>query len=284
MALDPTSIATLATLNSNVNAADVVQRYTKAIQGRTVIAPQGVQQIGAFAFDYIGDERVRLEVDAPDHYLEDNRAVGDHLARKPYIVTLRGYVAELRMSGELFAAINAVLNAATATLAQVPNYVGALSQGGVEAAIAAISQAQNVVEQIEQAAARADQLAQLLLPNPAMNRQQQAYFQLSALAEAGVVFTVQTPFQTFDNMVIIGLDAVQPKQTLYWSEFEVTMKQLRFVGQNSSASSALAKNTGRLAAQISSMVSNGATAGVAAVQSVLSDAFNGVSAVAAGGL
>lgn len=254
------SITTLSTINSNVNAKDVAQQYSEAFNGRNVLAPKGVQQIGAFAFDYKGDDTVMMENEATDHWLEDNTAVQDHIGVKPNMVTLRGFVSELALSSSLLSSISTALNAVQNTLTRVNVYTGSYTPGAVVAMQKSITQAQNIAVQIEQAVARAAQLASFFQNGPAMTKQQAAYFQLSSLRIARVVFTVFTPFQVFDNMVIVSLKATQSEKTKTMSDFSVTLKQLNF-SSNISVSSYSANYGGRAAQNKQLKTLNGGTAG-----------------------
>jgi hypothetical protein len=264
----PTSAnATLATLNRNVNAKDVAQQYDAAFNGRTVLAPIGVQQIGAFAFDYQGDASVDMENEATDHWLEDNTAVQDHIGVKPNIITLRGFVSELSLSSSLVSSLSKALNAVQTTLTRVQSYTGHYTPGVFTAMQKSISQAQNIAVQIEQGIARAAQLASYFQKGPAMTKQQQAYFQLSSLRIARVVFTVFTPFQVFDNMIIIGLKAIQSEKTKTMSDFIVTMKQLNF-SNNLTVSSYQANYGGRAAQNKQFQTINGGTVGTAVTNGI----------------
>lgn len=254
--------ATLASINRNVNAKDVAQQYDVAFNGRTVLAPKGVQQIGAFAFDYKGDDVVNMENDVTDHWLEDNTAVQDHIGVKPNIVTLRGFVSELAVTSSLLSKLSAALNTVQTSLTRVQAYTGSYTPGVLTSMQKAISQAQNIAVQIEQGIARAAQLASFFQSGPALNKQQQAYFQLSSLRIARVVFTVFTPFQVFDNMVIVSLRSTQSEKTKTMSDFTVVLKQLNF-SNNLTVSSYQANYGGRAAQNKQVLSQNGGTVGTA---------------------
>lgn len=272
MALDLVSQETLQTVNPNVNAPNVVDNYSKAFNGRTILVPTGVGQIGAFAFDYRGDDEVDIEAEVTDHWLEDNTAVQDHIGVRPTIVTVKGFQSELNLSRTQLALINRALSSVTSGLTQVDAYLGHYTPGALESIQRAISQAQNIAIQIEQAAARAAQVASFFQPGPALNRQQAAYFELSSLALARVVFTVATPFQVFENMVITSMKVVQPKETRGWSDFTVKMKQLQFT-QDLSLPFFTANNAGRTASQVQPGTQNGSTQGTTVPTATVIDAF-----------
>lgn len=285
MALDIVSQKTLQTVDPNINAPDVVRNYSNAFNNRTILVPKtmgigkrsklgdaGVGQIGAFVFDYHGDDEVDLETEITDHWLEDNTSVQDHIGVKPMIVTVKGFVAEKVLTKAQSLSINGAFSTITSNLSQVPAYLGTYTPGAVESLQKAISQAQNISIQIEQAAARAAQLASFFPSAPSANRQQAAYFELTSLALARVIFTVTTPFQVFDNMAIMSLRIIQPKETRGWSDFTVKMKQLNFT-QDLSLPFFSANYAGRDAEQIQPGTQDGATRGLATPTTAVTGAF-----------
>jgi len=222
------SLEALRSRLSNYNAPGVVTKVNQALSQISVIAPKGVRQIDAFAFDYKGDDVVDLSADATDNWLEDNHAAQDHISIKPVIVTLSGFVAELSMSSDLFSQFSGVISGIQNGLAQADAYLGRYTPGMTDRLLNALTQVQNVVIQAEQALARGNQVLNLLTPGPKMNKQQKAFAQLSSLWSSRVLFTVYTPFRVFENMAIINIRAVQPKGSRTMSDFIVTMKQFNF--------------------------------------------------------
>lgn len=223
----------LAAVDPNVNAPDFVQQFSNAVARCSIAIPEGVAQIGSFAFDYRETEEEDLEAEIPDHWLEDNTAAHDHIAVKPVRVTLTGYVGELVLPASSLKTLLGALTAATNALSVLPVFLGQQTPGNAQALAQAISQAQSVVVQVGQTIARAAQLANLLaglVNGPSRNKQQQAFLQLKAYWQAGVIFTVHTPFETLTNMAIESIRVVSPQDSKDWSKFVVRMKQLQFVG------------------------------------------------------
>lgn len=245
---------------SNVNAPGFVERYLDKLASLNILAPKGVKQIGAFAFDYKETEEVELDAEIPDHWLEDNSAVQDHIGLRPATVTLTGYVSELFLPASTLFSILGALSSVTNTLTQANAYVGNYGAGNIQKMLKALTQAQNAVVQIEQAAARSAQVASFFSAGPKKTRQQQAYAQLKALRDARIVFTVYTPYQVFDNMAIESLRAVRPKDTKTWSSFSVRLKQLNFSNDVTTARY-LSQLAGRRASQGQVGTNGGPTAG-----------------------
>lgn len=226
-------VTPLAAVDPNVNAPDFVQQFSDAVSRCSIIIPEGVLQIGSFAFDYQEQEEHDLEAEIPDHWLEDNTAAHDHIAIKPVRVTLTGYVGELVLPASSLKTILGALTAATNALSQLSVFRGAQTVGNLQAIEQAISQAQSVVVQVGQTIARAAQLANILsglVNGPSRNKQQKAYLQLKAYWQAGIIFTVHTPFETLTNMAIESIRPISPPESKDWSKFIVRMKQLQFVG------------------------------------------------------
>jgi hypothetical protein len=256
----------LAAVNPNVNAPDFIQQYSNALARCSVLIPEGVQQVGSFAFDYRDTEEEDLEADIPDHWLEDNTAVHDHIAVKPVRVTLSGFVGELVLPAASLKTILGTLTVATNQLAQLPIFLGAQTAGNQQALERAISQAQSVVVNVGQSVARAAQLANLLsglLSDPARNKQQRAFAQLKAYQQAAIIFTVHTPFETLTNMAIEQLRAVAPPDSKDWSQFTVRLKQLQFVGAAAAPNYAANLSAPVALAQGQQPTNVGATAGAA---------------------
>lgn len=224
-------------LPADVNPPGIASLYQGFLTGRIVAVPQGsgLQQIGGFAFDYTGDEVVTMDNEITDHWLEDNTAVQDHIGVKPTIVTMRGFSSELAATGTVLTALSSLLAGVENGFSTLPAYLGHYGQGTIDAIQNAISQAENVAIQIEQAAARALQIYNLFTAPPSFNKQQLAFAKLSSLRLARAVFDVFTPFQVFPNMVIMGLQAKQTAASRTVTDFTVTMKQLNFSSEVSLA-------------------------------------------------
>ena len=246
---------------SSVNAPDVVTEFDKALNNINILAPQGVLQIDAFAFDYKADDTVDLTAVITDHWLEDNSAAQDHIGLQPAIVTLSGFISELSMSGSTFKQLSTIIAGVENSLSQVGAYLGKYTPGVTDKLLTAITQVQNVVIQAEQALARGAQILNILRGGPDTTKQQRAYAQLSALWEARVVFTIYTPFRVFDNMAIQSIKAVQGKTSRTVSDFVVTMKQLKFSSPLIDPSATFG---GWAAGDNTAQSSNGGTAGTAA--------------------
>lgn len=258
--------------------------YIDSLASRYVVRPKTAKGIAGFVFDYEGETRLRQEAEATDHFAEDNLSIQDHIALKPVRLTLRGFVAELAITptSGLLGAFSVLQN----KLAVVPAYLGKYTPQALNVVNGALTQAQSVINQINQGLARAKNIVGLLGKGaPGKTKQELAYAQLSALGfpdpnatlPSGAVgpvnnvphiFVVSTPYKVFDNMMIETLDMVQDETTKFWSDVTVTLKQLRFA-QTSSIPNLLSNFGGRAAQQAQSQTDKGKTPGTPAPASLL---------------
>lgn len=271
----PLNFTVLDILSSNYNVSGASDTYKTFLTAGGIVAPPGVLQISSFAFDYEGDDEVMLGNEITDHWVEDNNAVQDHIGVKPVMITLKGRISELTFSAATSGAILSALAAVENTLSQVPAYIGTYTPGVEQTLLTAITQAQNIAVQIEQAAARLQQLSSFfstLLLGPQRNKQQAAFAMLSALRNSRVLFTVYTPFQVFYNMAIMDIRATQPAGTKTISDFSVSMKQLQFANPLAQVSFQ-AQYGGRAAAGYQPPRSNGITTGISTATSAITSVF-----------
>lgn len=272
MALIPLNTSTFSQFTAgDNNAIGAAELYNAFLVSGFRAAPNGVRQIGPFAFDYEGDDNVRQDSDITDHYVEDNFAVQDQMSIAPVKITLKGIVSELTFGNTLATELITALTSVENGLSQVDAYVGKYTPGVTDTVLQSITQAQSVLVQIEQAAARTAQIASFFSPTQG-TKQQQAYATLSSLQLARVLFTVYTPFQVFGNMAIQSFDITQPGSTKTQANVTVSMKQLRFT-DNISQASFNTQFGGRASVGYQPTVANGLTSGVTSALSKVTSAF-----------
>lgn len=215
------------------NSISSVQNYVNGVASRYVLNPHGMKGIAGFVFDFEGDDEISLDAEITDHYAEDNSSVQDHIALKPYVVTLRGFVSELFLPGTgqgLFGALTTIQS----TMGTVNAYLGKYTpqalqklQGSVSKAV---SQVQNYANTASQYLNQAKNLASLFGgATGAPTRQQQAFVALSQLRDQRQIFNVLTPWTLLNGMAIERLTFIQPRESKTRSDIVVTMKQMRFV-------------------------------------------------------
>lgn len=202
--------------------------YLNSLANKYIVKPKNAKGIGGFVFDYEGETNVTFQADIPDHWLETNDSVQDHIAIRPLKITLRGFVSELvlKAPGGVLGALQTLQN----KLTTVPAYLGQYTPGAIQTIQRGITAATNTVNTINQSIARVKNIVGMFPgATPQKSKQQQAFAALRSLYDSRQVFTVETPYSTFDSMVIETLSFVQPEDTRSWSDVSVTLKQLRFV-------------------------------------------------------
>jgi hypothetical protein len=202
------------------NIADI----TKGIQDY-LVAPLNAFGMGGFLFTVQGEALEQLSSDITDHYTEDNKAVQDHIAKRPRRIVLKGYVGEL--SHDIEPANQQALQVITQKLTTLTPYLPVLSSAAIQL----------------QEAFQAPTQSQLTLSDTAdiyglvknslaafgnQSKQQNAFNYFRTLWEQGVLMGIQTPWEFLTNMAIDNVVSIQGEETIFMTDFAVSFKQLRF--------------------------------------------------------
>ena len=181
------------------------------------------EDIGGFTFDYIGEERLEAGTQITDHYTEDNQFMQDHVAVKPTMITMRGFVAETVYNRKSFIP---TLLALSSALAPVSPYLGGYSAGATEKMNEIITQSELVINQLATIQSTYGSIKKLVgVGSP--SKIQSAYTDLDALRTGGGTFAVVTPWKTFKDMMIDNLVMVSPEITRGWADITVRLKEIR---------------------------------------------------------
>ena len=212
------TIKNMAGIGQITNLSDYVDQ-----QARYLVKPVTARGIGGFVFSTRDDEQITLQSEVTDYAIEDNSTVGDHIAIKPIMVTLRGYVGEIVYNHTTTSvpAISSVANRLTSVASYLPSLSTLANQ---------IKTKVQAVNDLAGAATNLINSTQNLVSSivaPLATRQQQAYNVLKSMWQSKQVFTLETPWEYLDNMVIMTLLANQDNKTEMISDFTVTLKQLR---------------------------------------------------------
>lgn len=203
--------------NGAEGASNLVNKY--------VVSPINNLGLAGFVFDIEGDQKVDLSADATDHYAEDNVAIQDHIAIRPIIITLRGFVGELvddradpkseiQKIGEKLTIINSYVPVFTSGMRQLKNNIFSNKESTTDYLDASIGGAIDIYSTYEKL-------------NPPKTKQAKAFNFFRAMMEARQLVSVDTPYGFFDQMAIIAVGAIQPEATKYMSDFSITLKQFR---------------------------------------------------------
>lgn len=228
-----------------------------ANQNKYLIKPKSVTGIGGFLFDYEGETNLQLQSDITDHFIENNTAIQDHVARKPIRITLRGFVAELvylRPRGVL-----GTLQELQNKLTTVPAYLGAYTPQQLQKIQAAITKTQNTINTINQALARVNNIVGFFdKAAVGPTKQVRAYRKFRSMWANHTIIVVETPYNTLTNMVIENVTFIQSAESKSWSDIVVTLKQLSFT---ESVVNPISKNANRYTQSSQINIQKGTTPG-----------------------
>lgn len=190
--------------------------------------PEFTQQgsISGFLFDVKGRDELTLASNITDHYVENNSAMQDHIARKPITVRVNGFVGEVKNTFDVGTWQNTV-----ATYAGKSTALSYLAPELTTQAKSVYNQMERLYGLYEKANDTVGDLYNQFkgTASDQTDTRQQAAFQYFKKAwETNQLFTVQTPWETLQQMVIESLRATQNDETKYVTEFEITFKQFRF--------------------------------------------------------
>lgn len=178
--------------------------------------------IAGFIFDIPINEQVQFSSQIPDHYLETNVAVQDHISLEPTKITLTGLVGELIFSKS---GIETYLQQVLDRLAPL----GVLTPEQSETAARYLSEFSRFQSAVESAIGQLDNLAGMFLDGFGKTKQQKAFYILTQLRDSRAILTVETPWKTFESMAIESLSFEQDESTKDMTTITVTFKEMRFV-------------------------------------------------------
>ncbi|MDD5301502.1 MAG: hypothetical protein PHS14_00220 [Elusimicrobia bacterium] len=215
--------------------------YLSNLTGLNFLFPKGAgpfsqpnnpkSQLSGFAFDFYGEDDLELDIDATDHWAEDNSSIQDHAAISPIRGSLSGFVGEYVIPNPN-SGIGGALRQLEQKLATVSAYAGKYTPGTVQAiagkVTGAISTGQNYVQEISQYAQQAQNILNMFKPAGA-TRQQNALATLMSAALSRQTFTLMMPWVQVQNVMITNIRAHQSGDTTSKSEFTVSVKQIRTI-------------------------------------------------------
>lgn len=214
--------------------------------------------IAGFLFDIPETETVTHTAQITDNWVETNYAIQDHVAFEPVKITLTGKAAELVYKK----------SAAAKYIAQVIGRLGPLGvlQPSVsQKAAQYISEAERLFSAAESAVNEIGTLYDAVSGGqPKLNKQQKAFQTFETFFYGRARLTVQTPWKTYQNMIIETWSADQNAETVNESSFTVTFKQLKIVASEVNTG----QLRGRIKAQKSEPVNLGKQQGSSALLNV----------------
>lgn len=233
---------------------DVLKQLSTSQSQIALIRPNNPPPgIAGFLFDIVGDEAVELNTDTTDHYVEDNYAIQDQAALRPEKVTIRGFVAELVFVNPEEEKVSPVTNPLPAN----PGFEPELTPGArqeLDEAEETIDLEDNAIESGQSLYGLYQQLAS---QRPNQTRQEQVFGYFYQLWKGRQLFTVQTPWGVFTNMILELGRSEQLEDTRFRTDMTLIFKKIR-VAQSATV------NVGQIAGRASfqrAPVSQNGTAG-----------------------
>ena len=203
--------------------------YLDAKSG-AVLAPQGQEGIGGFVFDVPTGEEIELDADITDHYVESGSFVTDHVVLKPIIVMLSGYKGELVYTAPKKGGLQDAMNVATSLLGSVAAYNIPLTDQAAGKLSALTNQVAYAAGQLEAMKKRASNLAKYFNgDDDTSTLQTKAFIQLQSMWASKQILTIQSPWGFYQNMIIKNISAKQDAESNDYTDFTVTLKEMRFV-------------------------------------------------------
>lgn len=177
--------------------------------------------LGGFLFDVVKDNQTTLNSEITDHYAEDNLTVQDNVALKSPEVLVKGFVGEWVYKQSL---TDKVLQKYGQSLNIVNQYAPKLSSFANKA----FQKAQQTSNLLDTTTKSVESLYRMFrnvgLGDSAQTRAY-AFFELAW--ENRMAIKIQTPYRVLDNMYIQTFKAIQGGETKDYSDFEITLKQIR---------------------------------------------------------
>lgn len=218
--------------------------------------------IAGFKFHCPQREQVHMESDITDHYTDINSAVQDHIARKPITITLNGF------QGEYYYTVHPIENmvskvAPIFTLVEVfkprlDDWTKQIKARREELPLIQLQEDgtgtktyQNKIIEKEFNAIDLWKIFQNMYKFK--SAQTRAFFYFEALWQSEILFSIETSWKRFDNMVIQKVDPIRDNNADI-TDFAVIFKQ---IGITTSKSESIEKVAGRLKEQAAQIIKKG---------------------------
>ena len=232
-------VSLLASLISDVTLV-LSGRNIGIREQRSIQASQDEVSLGTgFLFHYEGENSIILNSKVTDHFTEENNPINDHVALSPEQITVEGFVGEIPSNSSFGDLDNLLGTGATQFAAgadDVDNLlvtrlslIGALTpkiRDSARRTINTITRSAQVASNT--ARASFDAYRAIIGQQQLQNAQQTAFQHFFNLWKRKTFFTVQTPWQIFNNMIILSLESMQDEETRTISSFKITFKKMNF--------------------------------------------------------
>ncbi len=173
------------------------------------------------SFGQAGNCGLQLNSQITTHYTEENYAINDHWAVEPTKYTLSGLIGEVIYRDST--------NWSNQAIGRIKNYLAPL--GVISPSFDSYTQsAINLTNQVEETYRRYEQTAKQALRSAGISQgvttsnQEYVVTQLETLVKNRVLVSIYTPYGTYTDMAITGVN-VNQENSLYSSRLEVQLQQ-----------------------------------------------------------
>ena len=206
--------------------------------------PNTPENIISVYFDVMQEHSISLQNQITDNYIEDNTAIQDHIAQSPLVISLRGlsgeavYKPPLQSLDWLYKETNTFIqnkfnagnpmantNLLTDKLTIIPALLPPVDN---------ITQmAKNAIQYVESSVNRYKKIIEVQnFKNEYREpRLRQIYNDLATLRKTNTLLIVETPYQSFGDMVIQSLTLTQGNEN-HITDISLTLKQIKFATTN----------------------------------------------------
>lgn len=224
--------------------------------------------IAGFKFHIPQREQVTMSNEVTTHYVEDNTPVQDHIVRKPIQITLDGFQGDFFYSNHkiesALANVTPIMNLVEPFLPQLSNITSQIKNKAINKIA---SQKENAISQ-NNLLIGGVQSNEFNIVNKVINyknlfqifqdlykiksAQTRAFIYLEALWKSQMLFTIETTWRRYENMVITNLKPMRDNNADI-TDFSVTFQEVRFTQTLTTS----ANNTGRTSIQKENIVKKG---------------------------
>lgn len=187
-----------------------------------------------FLFHIEAQNEIRLESDITDHFSESNEALQNQIALRPEEYTVSGFIGELNnVPPQILSELKLAADKLSLLSAYEPE-ISSAAQQAYDTAFQAYQLTDALINNAVDLWGPAD-TSNLVNGDESVtdvggrqNKQQLAFQKFYGYWRNRTLFTVQTPWAIFKNMVIKTLKATQDDETRMITSFEITFKRMRF--------------------------------------------------------
>lgn len=229
-----------------------VEEFISSVVNKYIVTSQNTNEgVNGYVFDIVLHEEVSLESEITDHYVEENYAIQDHIAKRPAVFVLKGIVGEL---------VNKPSVNGSSVLENVQSLgdIAGLAPNLSSQASQVYSKIESVVSTVNSYINQANNIIDIFYDKTSADTKQgEAFDFFSNLWNSRTLCTVETPYGIFKDIAIHRISAIQRDETNIVSDFQIMFKQIRTVKSIQTTK----KSSGRFADSISNFTDKGRIVG-----------------------